>query len=85
MKNIKEKEENLELENDKKKKKKSKQEPEIDCKIHLYEKDVEGLEYFAEQELIVPKSKAKGNSFEIKLSKSLSTWMFRNRDILWNE
>ena len=48
MKNIKEKEENLELENDKKKKKKSKQEPEIDCKIPLSEKDVEGLEYFAE-------------------------------------
>lgn len=33
----------------------------------------------------MPKSKAKGNSFEIKLSKLLSTWMFNNRDILWRE
>lgn len=33
----------------------------------------------------MPKSKAKGNSFEIKLSKALSTWMFNNRDILWRE
>lgn len=31
------------------------------------------------------KSKAKGNAFEIKLSKLLSTWMFNNPDVLWRD
>ena len=31
------------------------------------------------------KSKAKGNAFEIKLAKSLSTWMFGSPNILWRD
>lgn len=31
------------------------------------------------------KSKAKGNSFEIKLSKLLSQWMFNNPNVLWRD
>lgn len=31
------------------------------------------------------KSKAKGNAFEIKISKLLSQWMFNNPNLLWRE
>lgn len=31
------------------------------------------------------KSKAKGNAFEIKLAKALSTWMFDTPNILWRD
>lgn len=35
--------------------------------------------------LMSVKSKAKGNSFELRLSKLLSEWMFNEKDLLWRD